>query len=146
MFFFFSGHGDSAPAPGRDWNTDGRDVETICPYDITVLKVNAKDASPAVDLHMNSGPRVEADESRTPPPADLPPSSRVAGHTHGIPDRTFGALMRGLAQKKGDNIVRIDCFIQVVRPELTLNGSRSQFSTAVIRVALRGTSLQLHHA
>lgn len=36
IFFFYAGHGDSVAA--QDWNDDGRKVETICPYDVTVFE------------------------------------------------------------------------------------------------------------
>ncbi|KZT70649.1 hypothetical protein DAEQUDRAFT_810529 [Daedalea quercina L-15889] len=81
IFFFYAGHGDSVDAP-EGWNADGGRVETICPYDVTVFEDTER--------------RFNVDS--------------VADATYGIPDRTFNALMRLLARKKGDNVVAIfDC-------------------------------------
>ena len=76
IIVFYAGHGDSVEAPG--WNTDGRRVETICPYDITAFE--------------------QMDHSLG--------NTKSASAKYGIPDRTINALMRQLAKKKGDNIVR----------------------------------------
>jgi hypothetical protein len=40
-------------------------------------------------------------------PCDYSSPLENGNHTHGIPDRTLGALLSKLASKKGDNIVRI---------------------------------------
>ena len=79
ILVFYAGHGDSVEAPG--WNTDGRKVETICPYDVTAFSEQTRRLLEVGDAHA------------------VPP-------TYGIPDRTINALLRQLAKNKGDNIVR----------------------------------------
>ena len=77
IIVFYAGHGDSVEVHG--WNTDGRKVETICPYDLTAFSpddITAPDIEPATPIFA-------------------------------IPDRTINALMRQLAKAKGDNIVRL---------------------------------------
>lgn len=78
IFFFYAGHGDSLKSPSG-WYPEGGRVETICPYDMSAFGSDTR----TIDLD-------------------------ALGHkTYGIPDRTFNALMRMLAAKKGDNIVRV---------------------------------------
>ena len=77
IIVFYAGHGDSVEAPG--WDTDGRMVETVCPYDVTAFEPTARPLEV-----VNTG---------------------VSTPKYGIPDRTINALMRQLANKKGDNIV-----------------------------------------
>ena len=81
IFFYYAGHGHRVVAAG--YNENGRMVETICPYDITVFEKNSSSIGNARNT------------------------------IYGIPDRTFNGLMRHLARTKGDNIVRVvlPCFL-----------------------------------
>lgn len=48
---------------------------------------------------------------------------------HGIPDRTIGALINGIAKAKGDNIARI-----LLTPELKLTNGKSRLSSSIAAI------------
>ncbi|KZT70658.1 hypothetical protein DAEQUDRAFT_737307 [Daedalea quercina L-15889] len=83
IFFYYAGHGDRVDAPGG-WSAPKGMVEVICPVDVTAFE---DESSTTQGVTRESVPVV-----------------------YGIPDRTFHALMRHVAEVKGNNIVAVfDC-------------------------------------